>query len=140
MLQPALILLDPLLRPAERTRWLCLLLLVALVTTMLFIGSRPGIEAAIPTPPWDKIAHFVVFGGFATMAWIVMRGGSEAGPIAVAGLISLMDEGMQYYSPGRTAAFADIVADLAGALLAVLVLRFLQASSRQAELSPGSRR
>ena len=140
MLQSLLIFLDPLLRPSERTRWLCLLLLLTLVTTMLFLGSRPGIEAAIPVPPWDKLAHLVAFGGFAALAWVVLKGRSWWGPVAVAAVISVLDEGMQYYSPGRTAAFADMVADLAGAILAVLVLWFLQAASREQGISPGSRR
>lgn len=59
--------------------------------------------------------------------------------MAVAALIAALDEGMQYFSPARTAAFADVVADLAGALLAVLALRYLQAAAgREAGLHPSS--
>jgi hypothetical protein len=54
MFQVILTLLDPLLRPTDRTRWLSLLLLLLLVTTMLFLGSRPGAEVLIPHPPWDN--------------------------------------------------------------------------------------
>jgi VanZ family protein len=88
----------------------------------------------IPSPPWDKLAHLAAFGGFAALSWVVFKGTSQAGPIAVVALISLMDEGMQYYSPGRSADFRDIVADLTGAVLAILVLKFLQtmASRRRA--------
>lgn len=128
-----LIHLDPILRPAERMRWLCLLLLVTLVTVMLFIGSRPGVEVIIPNPPWDKLAHLVAYGGFAALAWVFLGGASTFGPLAVAGLIGLMDETMQYYSPGRAADFRDIVADMSGALLAVLVLRLLQAAAQRRE-------
>jgi hypothetical protein len=120
-----LTLLDPLLRPADRTRWLCLLLLAMLVTTMLYLGSRPGIGVFIPQPPWDKLAHLVTFGGYAALAWVGLKGASEVLPILVVGLISLMDEGMQHFSPGRSSDPRDILADLAGALVAVLVLKWL---------------
>ncbi len=133
MPQPLLVFLAPFLRPAERTRWLSLLLLVTLVTVMLFIGSRPGVEVIIPNPPWDKLAHLIAYGGFATLAWIFLGGVSTFGPLAVVATIGLMDEAMQYYSPGRSADFRDIIADLSGALLAVLVLRVLQAAAERRE-------
>jgi VanZ family protein len=138
MLQSLVIFLDPLLRPSGRTRWLCLLLLLTLATTMLLMGSRPGIEAVIPSPPWDKLAHLVAFGGFASLAWVVLKGNSQAWPVAVAGLIALMDEGMQYYSPGRSADVRDLVADLTGALLAVLVLKFLRGIATSRRRLPAS--
>src|SRR5690606_11892121 len=119
--QPLLTFLDPLLRPTDRMRWLCLLLLVTLVSAMLFMGSRPGVEVIIPNPPWDKVAHLMAYGGFATLTWVFLRGTSFLGPLAVVGMIGLLDEAMQYYSPSRTADLQDIVADLAGGLLAVLV-------------------
>ena len=71
--------LYPFLRPANRTRALCVLLLVTLVTAMLFLGSRPGIEDVIPNPPWDKLAHMVAFGGFAALAWVAMGGPPRLG-------------------------------------------------------------
>lgn len=121
--------LDPLLQPSDRTRWLCLLLLVTLVTTMLFLGSTPGAETVIPQPPWDKLAHLVTFGGYSALAWVILKGQSQVLPVVVAGIIALMDEGMQYYSPSRSADLRDILADLTGALLAVLVLRWLHMAS-----------
>ena len=126
MVKPILMFLDPLLQPPDRMRVLCLLLLVTLATAMLYFGSQPGIEGMIPNPPWDKLAHMVAFGGFAALAWVAMGGRSQLGAVVVAGAISLMDEGMQYYTPGRTADFTDIVADLAGAAMVVLILRTMR--------------
>ncbi len=131
MAQSLLALLDPFLKPSERIRWYSLMLLLTLVTVMLFIGSRPGVEVIVPNPPWDKLAHLVAYGGFGTLAWIFLGGRSTLIPVAVAGLIGLMDEVMQYYHPGRSADFRDIIADLSGALLAMLVLRILQAAARR---------
>lgn len=127
MFKPLLIFLDPVLKPVDRTRVLCLLLLVSLVTAMLYFGSRPYIHVVIPNPPWDKLAHLLAFGGFAALAWVVLGARSYLGPILVTCVIGLMDEGMQYYSPGRTADVTDIGADLVGAMVALLVLRVLKA-------------
>ena len=87
MPQTLLMFLDRFLQPSERMRWFCLMLLVSLVTAMLLIGSRPGAEVIIPNPPWDKLAHLVAYGGFATLAWVFLGGGSTFGPLAAAGLI-----------------------------------------------------
>ena len=126
MFKPFVLFLDPVLQPADRTRFLCLLLLVSLVTAMLFFGSQPGAEAVIPAPPWDKLAHLFVFGGFAALGWVVLGARSYLGPVLLTGIIGLMDEGMQYYAPGRTADITDIVADLIGATMALLVLKLLR--------------
>lgn len=126
MIKPLLAFLDPLLQPADRIRMLCLLMLMTLVTAMLYGGAQSGIEAMIPTPPWDKLAHMVAFGGFAALAWVVMGAQLHVRPILVAGVISLVDEGLQHYTPGRTADPSDIVADLAGATAAILLLRLLR--------------
>ena len=128
MIKPILLLfLDPLLQPTERARILCLLLLVTLVTAMLYAGSQPVFQIVIPNPPWDKLAHATAFGGFAALAWVVLGARSSSGAIMVAFVIALMDEGMQYYTPGRTADVTDIVADLTGAIMAMLMLRLLKA-------------
>src|SRR5690606_22046749 len=103
-----------------------LLLLVTLVTVLLFIGSRPGVEAIIPNTPWDKLAHLVAYGGFAALAWVFLGGASTFAPSAVAGMVGRMVEPMQHSPPGRAA-------DVRGALLAVLVLRFLQAAAQRRE-------
>ena len=55
----------------------------------------------------------------------------------------LADETLQYYAPGRTADLRDIVADLSGALVALMVLRALQAAQARhlaGRRLPGARR
>jgi len=137
MLQPILTALSPLLHPTDRLRWQCLLLLGTLVTAMLYLGTRPGISVIFPFLPWDKLLHATAYGGYAALAWVAMAGRSLWGPVMLAGAIGMMDEGAQYYSPGRTADFRDIVADLLGAMLVVLILRTLQRmESRQRATAP----
>ena len=129
MYNPLLVFLDPVLRPVSRTRWLCLLLLVTLVAALLYLGSRPGIEVVIPSPPWDKLAHLVVFGGFAALGWVVLGARSYLGPVLIVAGIGLVDETLQHFSPGRTADAGDIAADLVGAIIAMLILAALRSQS-----------
>lgn len=126
MLQPILATLSPLLHPTDRLRWQCLLLLATLVTAMLYLGTRPGISEIFPFLPWDKLLHATAYGAYAALGWVAMAGRSLWGPVLLAGAIGMMDEGAQYYTPGRSADFRDIIADLIGAMLIVLVLRTLQ--------------
>jgi len=88
MYQSALILIYPLLRPTRAVRWFALVTLVLLVTLMLLLGSQPEIEKAIPNPPWDKLAHLIVFGGYGTLAWITVKGASQIQPVMIVGLMN----------------------------------------------------
>jgi hypothetical protein len=130
MNQPVATCLTWIYEPSDRVRRRCLLLLIALVSTMLYLGSRPGIGVIFPYLPWDKLVHAIAYGGYAILGWVVMAGRSLPGPVLLAGAIGLLDEWVQYYSPGRTADVRDILADLVGAMLAVLVLKALRPQMR----------
>jgi VanZ family protein len=115
-------LLDPLIEPSDRLRTLCLLLLATLVAVLLIGGHQPEVQSVLLPPPWDKAAHMVIYGGFAALAWVAAGARRRLPPMAVVLLIGLMDEAMQYYTPGRHADFADLVADLVGGGLAMIAL------------------
>lgn len=112
-------------RPRPWLRWLAGITCMALVLAMFWLGSRPGAAAFIPTPPWDRLLHFVVYGGYATLAWVA-SGGRGLHAVLVALAIGFTDEGLQSLAPGRTADWTDIAADAAGALVAVGVLGALR--------------
>lgn len=107
-------------------RWSAGLLCAALVVAMFWLGSQPGASAVIPSPPWDRLLHFVVYGGYATLAWIAFGGRRWLPAVLVAVAIGLLDEGLQALAPGRTADWTDIAADVAGAVVAVAVLGALR--------------
>lgn len=113
-------------QPNAQMRRLCLLLTVSLTVALLFLGSRPGAGNFIPPVPWDKLAHLVVYGGFGALAWIVFASKSLIWPVFMVAIIGFMDETMQYFTPGRSADVLDLVADISGAVLAVLLLRLIQ--------------
>ena len=98
---------------------------IVLVVTMFWLGSKPGASNFIPTPPWDRLLHFVVYGGYATLGWIASGGRWLPGVLAAVA-IGLADEGLQSLAPGRTADWTDIAADIAGALVAVWVMGALR--------------
>ena len=138
-----LALLRPMLAPAPRDRVGACLLLATLVTLLLALGSTPLLVDAAPNPPWDKLAHAAVFGGFGGLAWVATGARTVRLPFAIVAVVALADETLQYYAPGRTADLRDIVADLSGALVALMVLRALQATQARrfaGRQLPGARR
>ena len=118
----SLVLAEP--SPGLRAR----LALLATCGALLFflLGTRPGASAMVPPAPYDKLAHMVVFGGFAGIAWLVGAGRSVLLPIAVALALGCTDELLQSFTPGRDADWHDIVADVAGALLVIVLLQFVR--------------
>ena len=108
-----------------------------------YISSRPA--SVLPSgffPHMDKFAHAVEFGVLATLScraayWPLSR--SEIGrdslkiPAAVllfCMIFAALDEFHQIYVPGRSADWKDWVADVSGAFLAVLLIRFLSRNTR----------
>ncbi len=115
-------LFDPLIEPSNRLRTLCLLLLVTLVTLLLYGGHQPGIQSVLVPEPWDKAAHAIAYGGFAALAWVAAGARQVALPMAGVLVIGLMDEALQYYTPGRWADVGDLIADVVGGWIALAVL------------------
>jgi VanZ family protein len=82
--------------------------------------------------PWeppgvsDKTLHVVAYGGLALLSLRALAGGAWRGVTrwtligccAIALLYGVKDEWQQSYTPGRTADPMDLVADLAGAVIA----------------------
>jgi VanZ family protein len=95
---------------------------VALALTILMASSQS--EVTVPSGRHlDKVGHFLAFGLLGTLVartqpmrrwWL--------GAVA-ASLFGLVDEGVQSFTPGRFVEVADMVADAAGAVLAVVLYR-----------------
>lgn len=118
----SLVLAEP--SPGLRAR----LAVLATCAAMLFfmLGTRPDASAMVPPAPYDKLAHMLVFGGFAGIAWLVGAGRSFLLPVVVALVLGCTDELLQSFTPGRDADWHDIVADVAGALLVVGLLQLVR--------------
>lgn len=75
----------------------------------------------------DKVAHFVVY---AILSWLVYRAWQSARPalwaVGLSGTYGLLLEVVQYaFFPGRYFEVWDIVANISGAITAVIVLRII---------------
>lgn len=100
-------------------RVLAALLAVALPLGLWVGGAQPVAVGLIP-PPWDKLAHAVVFAVLA--AAIGYASGLRGWRVALLGfagalLVGAVDELHQMTLPGRSAGWDDLAADALGAAL-----------------------
>lgn len=107
--------------PVARRAWIW----PVLVAAMIFLASTRSRIAAPAVAGSDKVAHFAVYGLFATL---VVRLGSRRRAalvaVAVASLYGVSDEWHQSFTPGRSVEVADWLADTCGAALAVGLYAF----------------
>lgn len=97
----------------------------AYMALVFFFSSQASLPGSSLTPDW--IQHAVAFGGLALVVLRAVSGGRWAGvtPGAVvaawliATIYGITDEWHQSFVPGRMADVRDVVADAAGAALAV---------------------
>lgn len=103
---------------------------------LLLVGSAEYVPGPSTSLPVDKLAHFV---GYGLLGALAVGGWRRAGGwpprtwllILVLGLAAL-DELNQMRVPGRSAEFADWLADAAGALTAFILLgRSRRSKSRE---------
>lgn len=94
------------------------------------LSSMPDPPGARLTdvPHLDKLAHAGLFGVLAAL--LRLAGLPPAWAVAAAGTWGVLDEALQARVPGRDPSAADVAADLAGAVLAVIVVRWLAARAR----------
>lgn len=116
-------LLDPVSHPLLRC--LCLALAAAMTFQLFYTGSDPAAAALIPAPPWDKLAHFVVYSAITVLLWFGTAGRAALAVIAAIVAVGALDELHQGSIPGRVADAADFVVDVCAAIGtgAVMLLR-----------------
>lgn len=99
------------------------------VTLTLFVSSHfSGPPAGPNVVGFDKVAHFCVFGLLATLFFRPLRIGFLEHrrwliAFACVSLYAALDEGLQYFNPGRSFDPLDWLADGSGALLALALYR-----------------
>ena len=108
-------------------RVVALLALFVLVPGLFIGGAQPVAVGLIPVP-WDKVAHCVLFAGFAGLIGLsagllpLRRSGLLVLAFAGALAIGIADELHQATLPGRQAGWDDLAADAVGALIGTWVL------------------
>lgn len=115
-------------RPVRLLGWLCALLLAG---SLFSLGATP-VAVNLVNEPWDKLLHFATFAALATCLMVGNGGHRPWLPLGLALLLAMLDEGVQFFEPGRHPGFTDLLADSAGILCAVLACRWLYRRAREA--------
>ncbi|MDD5250378.1 MAG: VanZ family protein [Rhodocyclaceae bacterium] len=104
----------------------CLACAAAIVFLLFYLGAKPIAVNLFPEP-WDKLAHFIVYGAIAALLAV---GSARSRPlllIAFVSAIGAIDEWHQLYLPGRSADVNDWLMDFAAAIVAVSLIEWLRA-------------
>jgi VanZ family protein len=111
-------------------RGLCLALAAAIVFNLFFLAAKPFAAGLFPAP-WDKLAHFAVYGGLTALLWVGAGGRMLFTVIAAVAAIGGLDELHQAGIPGRVSDIGDFAADaLAGITVGALMLLYARRKSR----------
>src|SRR5882672_6781403 len=93
--------LDPISHPLLRC--LCLALAAAMTFQLFYTGSDPAAAALIPPPPWDKLAHVVVYSAITVLLCFGTAGHIPLVVIVAMVALGALDELHQGGIPGRVA-------------------------------------
>ncbi|HKJ91283.1 MAG TPA: VanZ family protein [Oceanipulchritudo sp.] len=103
-------------------RWRRLGLPLFMMAGISILSGSAGVDTGgVTFPGMDKVAHFLVF-GLLGIAWARVPGKETARivrlvmAVALVGGFGLIDEAHQLHNPARQFEWADLLADLAGAL------------------------
>lgn len=125
-------------KAVRRLRLLDLLLVAILVFLLFYLGAKPGAGQLFPEP-WDKLAHFLFYGGIAGMLRLGLGPRSTWIAIVIAIAIGAADELHQRNLPGRTADWGDFFTDVVAALIAVALLnRWSRWWAKRRNTTPGT--
>jgi VanZ family protein len=126
-------LVTPIVFPPRWMRLLAVLAFTLVAANLLWHGAQPY-AVGLVQPPWDKIAHVVLFAGFGGAAWVMLGGARPTADLLApmaAMAVGIADEVLQGYNPGRVVGLADLAADAFGALVAVAALIALRTRLRR---------
>ncbi len=92
--------LQPVVLPTRIVRLLALLLSSSLVWALFFFGSQPNPGLSFPAP-WDKLVHYLFFGGLAGLFWVLLKGrppSASIGALLLTACVGIGDETMQAFT------------------------------------------
>lgn len=127
--------------PASVNNTRIIALLMAMIggwIAILFIeSSQPPAAFMAKVPGLDKIAHFLAFGILGLLVCAVsFRLKSRPAiplfsmPLAIVALSGIIEESYQLFIPGRTASLPDLLADVCGAIFAIVLANRIAQLSR----------
>jgi VanZ family protein len=97
--------------PTLLLRGLCLAAAAAVTFQLFYLGAQP-FAARLIQPPWDAVAHFLVYSALTALLWIATAGRVPMAVIAAVVIVGGLDELHQASLPGRVADSADFLVDV----------------------------
>lgn len=106
---------------------------------IFYVSSMPALDAPQVMPHADKFFHLGAYFPFGFLAARALVGTSSGltgfrlglGAVGLTALYAVSDEFHQMFVPGRTASAGDVMADVIGGILGVLVYQIIFLKSRK---------
>jgi hypothetical protein len=119
---------------SQRFRRYALAGLIAMLAG-LFIGGHQPWSANLVPEPWDKLAHFAVYGGLTLLIGIAFPRIRLLLLVCIILAIGSADELHQIFVPGRHPGLDDLIADLIGSLPSLFAVTYWRSRNNQPHAS-----
>jgi len=104
------------------------LLILGWITTLLIESSQPPLPLLGEVHGLDKVAHFLAFSGLGLLVCALSFKLTPrpaiplfSMPLLIVTLSGIIEESYQLFVPGRAASMLDLLADICGALFAIIL-------------------
>lgn len=104
------------------------LLIIGWIATLLIESSQPPLPILGEVQGLDKVAHFLAFSGLGLLVCAMSFKLSPRPaiplfsiPLLIVTLFGIIEESYQMHIPGRAADLLDLLADVCGALFAIIL-------------------
>jgi VanZ family protein len=108
------------------------LLIVCLIAALLIESSGPPLPLLGEVPGLDKVAHFLAFSGLGLLACSLFFKLTARRtiplfslPLLFVALFGIIEESYQMFIPGRESDLMDLLADICGALFAIVLANLI---------------
>jgi VanZ family protein len=108
------------------------LLIIGLMISLLIESSGPPLAIMGKVQNLDKLAHFLAFSGLGLLVCTLYlkRGNAQAisllsMPLLIVSLFGIIEESYQMLIPGRQPDVFDLLADICGALFAIILANLI---------------
>lgn len=92
---------------------------------MIFIGGAEPAAVGLFPPPLDKVVHTLAYGLMLMLAVLSFPNIRQPVLFGLVIMVGVMDEIHQVYLPGRFAGLDDLMADILGCCLALLIFKVI---------------
>lgn len=111
--------MTPMAQPDDHRRLLLVALAISIMALLFYLGAQPLAAGLFPAP-WDKLAHFAVYGTLTALLQLGTASTQTWRVLVLVGIIGGLDEWHQMYIPGRAAELGDWLTDVSAAFITII--------------------